>query len=60
MWFLYKGKYKFNGIPGQSQNSGCGFYIKENTNYIDRNDLDTYFKNKKHEFGAKWIWCQMD
>ena len=31
------------------------FYIRENINYIDRNDLDTYFKNKKHEFGAKWI-----
>ena len=49
---LLEGYQPFNGIPGHSQNSGCDFYIKENTNYIDRNDLDTYFKNNKHEFGA--------
>ena len=29
----------YNGIPGYSQNSGCGFYIRENINYADRNDL---------------------
>ena len=44
-----EGYQPFNGIPGHSQNSGCGFYIKENTNCIDRNNLDTYFKNNKHE-----------
>ena len=30
-------------------------YFKENTNYIDRKDLDTYIKKDKYEFGAKWI-----
>ena len=52
---LLDGYQPFNGIPGYSQNSGCGFYIKENTNYADRIDLGTYVKNNKHEFVAKWI-----
>ena len=39
---LIEGHQPSTGIPGYSQNSGCGFYIKENTNYIERNDLNTY------------------
>ena len=45
-----EGYQPFNGIP-----SGCGFYVKDNTHYIDRNDLDTYVKSNKHQFGGKWI-----
>ena len=34
---------------------GCGFYIKENITYINRNDVDSYVYDNTYEFGAKWI-----
>ena len=35
--------------------SGCGFYIKDHINFMDRPDLDKHHKNVKNEFTAKWI-----
>ena len=46
---------KYEGIPGNSQNSGCVFYIREEINSISRNDLGIYYFNENVEFGAKWI-----
>ena len=48
----------YNGIPGKTKNSGSGFYIKNNIDFIDRPDLDKHDKNNKNEFTAKWIEIQ--
>ena len=50
-----EGYQKYNGISGDTQNSGSGFYIKSDLNYIERNDLDSYKHLDQHEFSAKWI-----
>ena len=50
-----EGYYKYNGIPGKTKNSGSGFYIKDNLDFIDRPDLDKHEKDKLNEFTAKWI-----
>ena len=52
---MLEGYQHYNGLSGISKKSGCGFYIKEGINYIDRTDLDIYYSNENHEFGAKWI-----
>ena len=49
------GYHKFNGLPGTTIKSGCGFYISENIDFIDRLDLDKHNKNEINEFTAKWI-----
>ena len=48
----------YNGIPGKTKNSGSGFYIKNNIDFIDRPDLDKHDKNNNNEFTAKWIEIQ--
>ena len=49
------GYHKFNGLPGTTLKSGCGFYIRENIDFVDRLDLDKHNKIEKNEFTAKWI-----
>ena len=45
----FQGYQHYNGLSGISKKSGCGFYIKEGINYIDRTDLDIYDSNENHE-----------
>ena len=48
---------KIEGIPGNSQNSGCGFYISGEINSISRKDQDniTLMKILNSELnGSKW------
>ena len=40
------GYHSFEYTPGQSQNSGCGLYIKNSINYSKRDDLSSSYKLK--------------
>ena len=46
---------KYMGTPGISLKSGCGFYVKETLQVVERFDLDISFEDDKNEFQTKWI-----
>ena len=43
------------GITGTTTNGGCGFYINEELNYIERKDLNFKFKVSDEECESIWI-----
>ena len=43
------------GITGTTTNDGCGFYINEDLNYIERKDLNFKFKESGEECESIWI-----
>ena len=53
--FSLSGYHSLEELPGSTQNSGCGVYIKENLNFKKRNDLTYVSKTKDEEFQALWV-----
>ena len=49
------GYHPFEHLPGTSQNSGCGLYIKNNITYYCREDLFKSFSITSCEFEALWV-----
>ena len=43
------------GTTGTTTNDGCGFYINEDLNYIERKDLNFKFKESDEECESIWI-----
>ena len=52
---ILEGYHSYEGITGSTMKGGCGFYIKNSVNYINRDDLDFKSNNKQHDFECKWI-----
>ena len=46
---------EYEGQTGSTLKGGCGLYIKNELDYIPRNDLDIKTKNGNSEFEMKWI-----
>ena len=53
--FIPKNIQNYHCYAGESQNSGCGLYIKNNINYKSRNDLSISLNNKTDEFESLFI-----
>ena len=49
------GYHPYEFISGTSQNSACVVYVKDNINFIRRNDLSLSFKEGNHEFETLFI-----
>ena len=52
---ILNGYHPYQGTQGHTLKSGCGFYIRSDINYINRNDLSTSICNDINEFQSNWI-----
>ena len=50
-----QGYWPYTGSLGNSMKGGCGFYIANNINYLERFDLDCSIADGNNEFQSKWI-----
>ena len=50
-----EGYHDFEYLSGETSNSGCGFYIKNELLYVRRNDLSKLYFSDECEFQALWI-----
>ena len=49
------GHKNYVGMSGKSLKSGCGLYIKNSLNTIERKDLDCAYTDDENEYQSKWI-----
>ena len=50
-----EGYQNYHGVKEKSLKSGCGFYVREGTNFKPRKDFKIIYSDENNEFQCSWI-----